>query len=183
MPRVEIADKPTFETDDKRAQYARLAVWNHGIEMKYWGKDITVNVVTEANLERAWKDLTGGNYLEGPDGIETIMRLTKNGAEDKSVQERGLTAAYAQEVRPFIRRGLLAPYFGRRNKRKDDKVDKHYEQAKGKIAELMQKAEVAEAVKPKRTRKAPAKPRAKSKPGQASVKLVEARIENETSRV
>jgi hypothetical protein len=176
MPRVEIADKPTFEADDKRAQYARLAVWNHGVEMKYWGKDVAVNVVTEANLERAWKDLTGGNYLVGPAGIETIMRLTKNGAEDKSVQERGLTKAYAQEVRPFIRRGLLAPYFGRRNKRKTGKVDEQFEKAKDKVADLMQKAEVAEAVKPKRTRKA-AKPRAKS------TKIAEANIKHEGSVV
>jgi hypothetical protein len=177
MPRVEIADKPTFETNDKRAQYARLAVWNHGLEMGYYGKDITVNVVSESNLERAWKDLTGGNYLEGPDGVGTISRLTRNGAEDKSVQERGLTAAYAQEVRPFIRRGLLSSYFGRRNRRKDDKVDEKFEQAKGKVAELMQKAEVAEAVKPKRTRKAPAKPRAKS------TKIAEANIKHQNSMV
>lgn len=174
MPRVEIANSPTFETDDKRAQYARLAVWNHGVEQKMWGKDVTVNVATEANLEKAWKDLTGGNYLEGPGGIETIMRLTKNGAEDTRVIERGLTKAYAQEVRPFIRRGLLSPYFGRRNKRKTDKVDEQFEKAKEKVADLMQKSEVAEATKPKRMRKV-AKPRAQS------TKIAEANIKHQNS--
>lgn len=170
MPRVEIADKPTFETDDKRAQYARLAVWNHGLEQKMWGKDITVNVATEANLEKAWKDLTGGNYLEGPAGIETIMRLTKNGAEDTRVIERGLTKAYAQEVRPFIRKGLLSPYFGRRNKRKTDAPDEKYEQAKAEVADLLDKAGKAAKPAPKKSR-----PRAKS------TKMAEAAIKHEQS--
>lgn len=174
MPRVEIAESPTFETDDKRAQYARLAVWNHGLEQKMWGKDVAVNVVTEANLEKAWKDLTGGNYLEGPDGIETIMRLTKNGAEDTRVVERGLTKAYAQEVRPFIRRGLLSPYFGRRNKRKTDKPDAKFEQAKAEVADLLDKAEAAAKATPK---KRASRARAKS------TKVVEATIKHEGSVV
>ena len=117
MPRVTIAESPTFDTDDKRAQYARLAVWNHGLEMKrLYGKEVSVVEVTEADLTQAWNDLVHGNYLEGPAGIENIMRLTKRGAQDSKVQSRGLTKAYAQEVRPFIRKGLLSPTFGRRRK-------------------------------------------------------------------
>lgn len=169
MPRVEIAESPTFETDDKRAQYARLAVWNHAINLDIIKKTVSVNSISEANLEKAWKDLTGGNYLEGPDGIETIMRLTKNGAEDTRVVERGLTKAYAQEVRPFIRRGLLSPYFGRRNKRK---TDKDYEVAKAEVADLLEKAEAASKPAPK---KRTARPRAKS------TKMVEAIIKHEKS--
>ena len=33
MPRVTIADEVTFVTNDKRAQYARLVVYNHGIKL------------------------------------------------------------------------------------------------------------------------------------------------------
>lgn len=116
MPRVTIAESPTFDTDDKRAQYARLAVWNHGLVQKMYPRTVSVTAVTETNLTLAWNNLVLGNYLEGPAGIENIMRLTKNGAEDTKVQSRGLTKAYAQEVRPFIRKGLLSPTFGRRRK-------------------------------------------------------------------
>ena len=64
------------------------------------------------------------------------------------VQERGLTKAYAQEVRPFIRRGLLSPTFGRRGKKA---VDEKFEQAKAEVADLMQKAEdAAKADEPKK---------------------------------
>lgn len=116
MPRVVIADEPTFVTDDKRAQYARLVVYNHGIKLGFYKKDVTPNSVTPANLKRAWVDLVKGNYLEGSSGVEYIQNMSKNGADHPEVARRGLTRAYAQEVRPFIRKGFLAPTFGRRRK-------------------------------------------------------------------
>jgi hypothetical protein len=55
--------------------------------------------------------------LDGADGITLIQELTKKGATDEKVAKRGLTTAYAQEVRPFIKRLQLADAFGRRGKK------------------------------------------------------------------
>lgn len=113
MPRgQEVAKKATFGHDDKRAQYARLVVFNHGVKTKLISKDRDVNSATNAELEKAGKDLTGGNLLEGPGGIEVIQALSKKG----STTGRELTKAYAQEVRPFLRRLALSDSFGRRSK-------------------------------------------------------------------
>lgn len=112
--RVEVAKTATFNTDDKRAQYARLAVFNHGVQEKIISKDKDVNTVSQGDLQKAFKSLTGGTLLKGKDGIELIAKLTRKGATDPKVAERGLTTAYAQEVRPFIMRGLLSEGFARR---------------------------------------------------------------------
>jgi hypothetical protein len=125
-PKTEAAKQATFTTDDKRAQYARLVVFNHGVKHKQIAKGSDVASVKNADLQKAFKDLVGGNYLDGKDGIEYIQSMTKAGATDAKVAERGLTTAYAQEVRPFIRKGLLAPSFGRRGKKaapKEEKAD------------------------------------------------------------
>ncbi len=113
MPRgQEAAKKATFGQDDKRAQYARLVVFNHGVKQKIISKDRDVNSVTNAELEKAGKDLVGGNMLDGPGGIEVIQSLSKKG----STTGRELTKAYAQEVRPFVRRLQFSDSFGRRSK-------------------------------------------------------------------
>lgn len=113
MPRgQEAAKKATFGQDDKRAQYARLVVFNHGVKQKLISKDRDVNSVTNAELEKAGKDLVGGNMLDGPGGIEVIQALSKKG----STTGRELTKAYAQEVRPFVRRLQFSDSFGRRSK-------------------------------------------------------------------
>lgn len=164
MPRVTIAESVSFDTDDKRAQYARLAVYNHGIKMGlYSWKDHSPNTVPTDKLVKAWQDLVGGNYLEGPEGIATISELTKTGAEDKNVQERGLTKAYAQEVRPFIRKGLLSPAFGRRRKAP----------ASVEVQEIPQEKEVP-------AKKARAR-RPSTKTKGTSTKMAEARIKHENS--
>jgi hypothetical protein len=113
-PKVEAVKTATFDTDDKRAQYARLVVFNHGVKHKIIGKDKDVNSVSNGDLQKAFKDLVGGTYLDGKDGIVVIQQLSKKG----STTGRELTTAYAQEVRPFIRRGALSAQFGRRGKAK-----------------------------------------------------------------
>lgn len=171
MPRVIIADEVTFVTNDKRAQYARLVVYNHGIKLGFYKKDITPTSVTDANLKRAWEDLVKGNYLEGQDGVGYISQMSRNGADHAEVARRGLTHAYAQEVRPFIRKGLLAPTFGRRRKAPVTPESDPVKQAKKIVA----KAETTA----RKKKKAPAatKPRAKS------TKMAEAVIKHNKSRV
>lgn len=120
-PKVEVAKKATFNTDDKRAQYARLAVLNHGIKEKIISKGTDINEVSNGDLSKAADSLAGGNLLDGPGGIELIQSLTKAGATDENVAKRGLTRAYAMEVRPFLRRKALAPSFGRRSKPRAEK--------------------------------------------------------------
>jgi hypothetical protein len=116
--RIETAEKATFGVDDKRAQYARLVVFNYGVQEKKIGKNRDVNSATNTELERAGLLLVSGNLLNGKEGIELIQKLTKDGATDEKVAERGLTTAYAQEVRPFLRRLQLADAFGRRSRAK-----------------------------------------------------------------
>ena len=110
---VDVAKQATFETDDKRGQYARLVVFNHGVKEKLISKDKDVNSVSNGDLQKAFKSLVGGNLLEGKGGIEVIQNLSKNG----STTGNPLTVAYAQEVRPFIRRGTLSGSFGRRGRK------------------------------------------------------------------
>lgn len=116
-PKIEAAKAATFTTDDKRAQYARLVVFNHGVAEKIISKDKDVNTVSATDLQKAYKSLTGGTLLQGKDGVELISKLSKKGATDPKVAERGLTTAYAQEVRPFIMRGTLSETFGRRGRK------------------------------------------------------------------
>lgn len=122
--KTEVAAKATFDTDDKRAQYALLAVFNHGVAEKIIAKTKALADATHAELEKAWASLAKGNLLDGKEGIELIQKLTKANALDENVAKRGLTTAYAQEVRPFLRRGTLAPSFGRRSKPKAEKPAK-----------------------------------------------------------
>lgn len=131
-PKTEVAKKATFDTDDKRAQYARLAVLNHGIREKLIPKGTDVNAATSAQLTKAVDSLAGGNLLDGPGGIELIQELTKAGATDENVAKRGLTRAYAMEVRPFIRRKTLSPNFGRRSKPRAEKPAAEKKAASGK---------------------------------------------------
>lgn len=119
--KTEVAAKATFTTDDKRAMYARLIVFNHGVAEKIISKDKDVNSATDAELSKACDSLVNGNMLEGKEGIELIQKLTMKGATDEKVAKRGLTTAYAQEVRPFLRRKALAASFGRRSKPKAEK--------------------------------------------------------------
>lgn len=116
-PKVQAAKVATFDTDDKRAQYARLAVFNHGVQEKIISKDKDVNTVSVTDLQKAFKSIVGGTLLAGKEGIGYLQELTKKGATDENVAKRGLTLAYAQEVRPFIMRGLLSADFGRRGKK------------------------------------------------------------------
>ena len=114
---IEVPKKATFGVDDKRAQYARLVVFNFAKSKHSKAsvpKDADVNSVSASVLNAAGVELAGGNMLKGPEGLDLIMSLTKAGATDAKVAERGLTKAYAAEVRPFLRRLMLADSFGRR---------------------------------------------------------------------
>ena len=71
--RIEPATSVTFGTDDKRAQYARLIVYNFGVSEGMIPKKSDVNSVTNAQLERAALKLVGGTLIEGSEGIEYIM--------------------------------------------------------------------------------------------------------------
>lgn len=122
--KVETASDITLGVDDKRAQYARLVVFNYGVSQKLIGKDKDVNSVSKGDLSKAFKSLVGGNLLDGKGGIEFIQSMSSKGATDAKVAERGLTTAYAQEVRPFIRRGQLSDAFGRRGKKAEPKAAK-----------------------------------------------------------
>lgn len=120
---IEAPTKASFETDDKRAQYARLVVFNYAKKNQKAikvtiSKDDDVNSVPNSVLSTAAVALAGGNLLSGAEGLDLIISLTKAGATDPKVAERGLTKAYAAEVRPFLRRARLAPAFARRNPKK-----------------------------------------------------------------
>lgn len=148
---TEVAAKATFDTDDKRAQYARLVAFNFAVKDKMVKKgDADVNSVSNTVLTKAVDALADGNILAGKEGIELIQEMSKAGATDENVAKRGLTTAYAQEVRPFIRRKTLAPSFGRRAKPKAEKTDEQ------KKAEADAKAKKAGAKK-SGGKKAPAK--------------------------
>ena len=148
MPRAtEVAKKATFTADDKRGQYARLVAFNHGVKEKIIAKTKDVNSATNTEIEKAGKSLAGGNLLDGPDGIALITALSKSGATDDNVKKNGLTKAYAQEVRPFIRRLQFAPSFGRRGKKAAPKEAKASAGKKGTKASKA-KAAPAEAAAP-----------------------------------
>jgi hypothetical protein len=109
-------DKATFDTDDKRAQYARLVIFNFAKSSKSKAKvakGADVNSAPTSLFTQAGKELVGGNMIKGADGLDLIMSLSKDG----STTGRPLTKAYAAEVRPFLRRLKLAPSFGRRGKK------------------------------------------------------------------
>jgi hypothetical protein len=127
--KIETPANLTF-VDDKRAQYARLVAINHGKQHNLIPKATDVNAVTKAQLEKCLKDLTGGNLLDGNDGIDLIQKLSKAGATDDNVAKRGLTRAYAQEVRPFLRRKQVSESFGRRGKKAEPKEEKPAEEEK-----------------------------------------------------
>lgn len=145
MPtKTEVAKKATFDTDDKRAQYARLVCFNQALKSKLAKKsEHDVNSVPNSVLAQAADELADGNMLDGKEGIEVIQALSKNGATDENVAKRGLTTAYAQEVRPFLRRKALAPSFGRRSKPRKPKEEK----AEGKKKATPAKGKAKESAK------------------------------------
>lgn len=115
---IVMPEKATFDTDDKRAQYARLIVFNFAKSKDSKVKvpsGADVNSVSDTVLTAAGKELVGGNMIQGADGLSLISSLSKDGAEHPLVAKRGLTKAYSAEVRPFLRRLKLAPGFGRRS--------------------------------------------------------------------
>lgn len=128
---VQAADKATFGVDDKRAQYARLVVFNYAVKQKHVAKDSDVNSVSNASLEKAGKELGGGNMLSGADGLALIGDLSKKGATDPKVADRGLTKAYAAEVRPFIKRLQFSDSFGRRSGQRKAKTEAAKEDKSG----------------------------------------------------
>lgn len=130
--RIEVASKATFGVDDKRAQYARLVVFNFGVKEKTIAKGKDVNSASNSELEKAGKALVSGNMLDGKEGIELIQELSKAGATDENVAKRGLTTAYAQEVRPFLRRLMLADTFGRRSGARKKAEENGGESSEGK---------------------------------------------------
>lgn len=121
--RIEVATKATFGVDDKRAQYARLVIFNWGVREKSIAKSKDVNSASNSEIEKAGKALVAGNMLDGKDGIVLIQELSKAGATDENVAKRGLTTAYAQEVRPFLRRLMLSDSFGRRSGARKPKAE------------------------------------------------------------
>lgn len=148
-PKKEVPSAITF-MDDKRAQYARLVVFNYARDNKgtYGVKaDHDVNSVPQSILLKAAKDLAGGNMLNGKEGLELIKTYSANG----STTGRALTDAYASEVRPFIRKLQLSEKFGRRGGLTDEERAEREEKQK-KAAE--EKKEAAEAKKKEREEKA-----------------------------
>lgn len=128
-------EKATFTTDNKMAQYARLVVFNYAKKnakaLKITvPKDADVNSVSASVLNTAALALANGNELAGNDGLELITDLSKAGATDSKVAERGLTKAYAAEVRPYLRRARLADQFARRTKVAPKKEEKPSEEPK-----------------------------------------------------
>jgi hypothetical protein len=120
------ADKATFGLDDKRAQYARLVAFNHGVAEKIISKDADVNTVSNSQIEKAGKSLAGGNMLDGKEALELIQKLTTKG----STSGRPLTTAYAAEVRPFLKRLQFSDTFGNRAKgKKKEKAEEAVEAA------------------------------------------------------
>jgi hypothetical protein len=106
-------DKASFDTDDKRAQYARLIIFNFAKSKDSKAKvpsGADVNSVSAAVLTAAGKEFVNGNMIKGADGLDLIMQYSKDG----STTGRPLTKAYAAEVRPFLKRLKLAPAFQRR---------------------------------------------------------------------
>lgn len=137
-------EKATFDTDDKRAQYARLVVFNFAKSKDSKAKvpsGADVNSVSNTVLTIAGKELVGGNMIKGQEGLDLISSLTKAGATDPKVAERGLTKAYAAEVRPFLRRLKLAPSFGRRGSAK--KAEESAAENGGEAAEVPAEEAVA----------------------------------------
>lgn len=115
----EVPKEITF-MDDKRAQYARLVVFNyvqdHAKDYGVKKGEHTVDTLPKATLLKAGKDLAGGNMLDGKDGLELIKTYSANG----STTGRALTDAYASEVRPFIRKLQFSEKFGRRGGLSDE---------------------------------------------------------------
>lgn len=114
------AEKVTFGVDDKRAQYARLVVFNFAVKEKILPKDADINDASvNPKLEKAGLNLVGGNLLDGPEALQMISELTKSG----STTGKPLTLAYSAEVRPFIKRLQLSDSFGNRGKGKSKKAE------------------------------------------------------------
>lgn len=112
------AEKATFGHDDKRAQYARLVIFNFGVKEGIIKKDEDINSATiNSKLEKAGLALIGGNLLDGPESLEVISDLTKKG----STTGKPLTKAYSAEVRPFVKRLQMADKFGNRHKKREKK--------------------------------------------------------------
>lgn len=109
------AEKATFGMNDKRAQYARLVLFNLAVKEKTLSKDADINDPgINKTLEKVGVSLCGGNLLDGKEALEFISGLTAKG----STSGRPLTAAYAAEVRPFLKRLQLSDGFGNRGKGK-----------------------------------------------------------------
>lgn len=121
---VEPGSKATFTSEAKQAQYARLAAFNYAVkDAKALGitvdKSWDVNSVPNSVLEKAGHALAHSNLLHGAEGLELLSKLTEKG----STTGRPLTKAYAQEVRPFIRRLEFSAYFGRKPRVVKEKVE------------------------------------------------------------
>jgi len=93
------------KVDDKRAQYARLVIGNwiksnpKTVGLK--AADVSdVHAISDKHILDAGKQLVGGNFLDGKEGLEFISEHSANG----STTGRGLTQSYASEVRPFLRK-------------------------------------------------------------------------------
>ena len=154
-------------TDDKRAQYARLVVFNHGVKSKIIGKDQSVNEVKAAEFKAAFKDLVGGTYLHGKEGLEYIQAMTKAG----STTGNPLTTAYASEVRPFLRQGKVADTFGRRGGLTEEEKAKREAEAKAAKDEREKaKAEKKAIADAEKAEKAELKAKAKAEADAAKAK-------------
>lgn len=133
-PKVrEVPTSLTFK-DDKRAQYARLVLFNaakgnpkaFGLKAADVGDD--PNEFSNEHLLIVGKALVGGTYLDGKAGLEFIQEHSANG----STTGRALTTSYASEVRPFIRKLIVSESFGRRGGLSD-------EEKAAKAAEALQR--------------------------------------------
>lgn len=163
----EVPEKITWK-DDKRAQYARLVLFNAAKgNPKAFGlkaADLTdVNAMTPAQVLTVGKALVGGNYLDGKDGLQFISDHSANG----STTGRALTQSYASEVRPFLRKLVIAEQFGRRGglteeeKAAKEKAANEAKEAKAKEREA-KKAEREKAAAEKKAAKEKADKEAKA---------------------
>lgn len=130
--------------DDKRAQYARLVIFNYAKDTgaKKFGikADDTVATVSDDVILKAGKELVGGNMLDGGDGLAFIQTYSANG----STTGRALTTSYASEVRPFIRKLKVSAGFGRRGGLTDEeKAARDAERLQKRIESTLERGGVA----------------------------------------
>jgi hypothetical protein len=100
IPQLEASAISTAKSYDKRAQYAYL----------YCLRALTINVATGLTGDLDVRDASPEELIEAGQERLEIAHADKFSAEDIA-NTCGIALNYAKEVRPFIRRGEIAPGF------------------------------------------------------------------------